>query len=73
MNYPAVYLSKVDVSKVREQAKFVMKKDRKLKATTRLLQVRIPIDLYAGLEKKCNEYGWELDKAISNLVKEWII
>ena len=85
LGYPAVYksfltleeakeyLGKADVTKVREQVKAGIKKKEKLKSTTKLVQARLPKELYEKFEEKCKEYEWETDKAIINLIKEWVL
>lgn len=66
------YLGTVNVEKVREQTTFVREKKKKVKATTSLVQARVPKELYARFEEKCNEYGWEIGEGIIKLMEEWL-
>jgi len=66
------YLSTVDVAKVREQTTFVIEKKKKVRATTTLVQARVPKESYAEFEKKCKEYHWEIGEALIKLIEEWI-
>ena len=62
------YLKTIDADKVIEQAHKGMEKKKKLKATTKLIQTRIPKDTYAEFLCKCEEMGFTTDTVI--LIKE---
>lgn len=66
------FLRYVNVEKVREQATFVIEKEKIIKATTSLVQARVPKGLYTEFQVKCNEYGWETDKGLIKLIEEWV-
>ena len=66
------YLKVVDSAMVIEQTKKGMEKHKKLKATTRLIQARIPKELHDQFIKKCEEMEQDTSMVILNMIKEWI-
>jgi len=66
------YLNNIDVEKIKEQTSYGIEKQKKIKLTTKLIQARIPKELCAKFEKKCNEYEWEVDKVLISLIEEWV-
>lgn len=67
------YLGKVDAPKVKEQAKKGMEHKRVRKETTRSINVRLSKELYNAFEEKCEEFDYTIDKAIINMIEEWVV
>ena len=66
------YLQTVDVGKIVEQTQKGIEKKKKQKATTKLIQTRIPKDIYAEFLCKCEEMGTTTDRMILELIREWL-
>lgn len=67
------YLQNVNAEKVKGQAKYGIEKRKKLKESTRLIQLRLNKDLYGKLKDKCKGFQWEVNEALIKLIEEWII
>lgn len=67
------YLNSVDVEDKAKQIKFAMNRNKELKETTTCLKkVRLPNELYQAFIKKCNEFGFDEEIVVENLIKEWV-
>lgn len=69
------YLKGIDdtkIEKMKEQVVMGMEYKKKLKATTRMVQSRIPKELYVAFVDKCNKMKMEKDKAIMEMIREWV-
>jgi len=62
------YLSNVDTEKVREQTK----KAYEHKKNTKVINIRIPKDLYLEFMNKCEDMEMDVNTVINNMIKEWI-
>lgn len=67
------YLITVDVTKVKAQSKKGMEERKIRKATTKVLQIRLPSEIYNDFLKKCDELELDSDKTLENMIREWII
>ena len=66
------YLKTIDADKVAKQTIKGMEKKKVIKATTKLIQTRIPKEIYEEFLCKCEEMGFSTDTVILKLIKEWI-
>lgn len=66
------YLNSVDVKKVKEQTKKGMEHKKKIKETTRLIQARIPKELYNNFIDKCVRMDMDKDIIIKKMIEEWL-
>lgn len=85
LGYPAVYKSfktkseamqylvNVDIKKVKEQTKKGMEFNKKQKATTRMLSVRLDKELVEDFEKKCAEMGLTKELILKGMLEEWLL
>ena len=68
------YLGKVDVEKVKEQAKKGMEKQKIKKETTRAVKgFRISKELYDDFMSKCEEFDTTSEKVLKGMIEEWVL
>lgn len=66
------YLSSVNVDKVKQQTKIGMEHTRKIKSTTRPLNLRLDKCLIDRFEDKCMEIGLSKEVVIKGMIEEWL-
>lgn len=67
------YLDNVDVNKVQDQMKKGIEHKKKLKSTTKLIQVRIPIELANRFSKECSRLDHTEESMLIDLIKEFVL
>lgn len=85
--YPAIYKSflteeealkylgsikEEDVAAIKETVKKHIETSKKKKATTRSLSFRVPKEVYDGFIAKVETEGYDKDKVLTEMLKEWI-